>query len=135
MSRPDGCAIVTGGTRGIGAAISRRLVARGAAVAAGFGSDHDRAAQFAAECALGETPISVHQADWYPRGGGLASEVGSGPGLGSHLNVELPPFQVIRRRGLTKLLRPQVPDTLNDKVGEMVVSLPTVCLSVTPLRT
>jgi acetoacetyl-CoA reductase/3-oxoacyl-[acyl-carrier protein] reductase len=56
-------AFVTGGTRGIGAAISRRLAARGAAVAAGFGSDHERAAQFAAECALVETPVSVHQAD------------------------------------------------------------------------
>ncbi|HCB02706.1 MAG TPA: class II histone deacetylase [Nocardioides bacterium] len=35
--------------------------------------------------------ISIHQADWYPRGGGLAGEVGRGPGVGSHLNVELPP--------------------------------------------
>jgi acetoin utilization deacetylase AcuC-like enzyme len=35
--------------------------------------------------------ISIHQADWYPRGGGLAGEVGSGAGAGSHINVELPP--------------------------------------------
>jgi acetoin utilization deacetylase AcuC-like enzyme len=35
--------------------------------------------------------ISIHQADWYPRDGGLATEVGSGDGAGAHLNVELPP--------------------------------------------
>jgi NAD(P)-dependent dehydrogenase (short-subunit alcohol dehydrogenase family) len=36
-------ALVTGGTRGIGAAISRRLARRGAAVAAGYSSDRARA--------------------------------------------------------------------------------------------
>jgi acetoacetyl-CoA reductase/3-oxoacyl-[acyl-carrier protein] reductase len=51
-------AFVTGGTRGIGAAISRRLAARGAVVAAGFGSDRERAQRFQAE-----SEISVHQAD------------------------------------------------------------------------
>ncbi|MDA0165641.1 3-oxoacyl-ACP reductase FabG [Solirubrobacter ginsenosidimutans] len=51
-------ALVTGGTRGIGAAISRALAARGAVVAAGFGSDRERAARFEAESA-----ISVHQGD------------------------------------------------------------------------
>jgi len=39
-------ALVTGGTRGIGAAISRSLAARGAVVAAGYSSDGARAAEF-----------------------------------------------------------------------------------------
>jgi hypothetical protein len=39
-------ALVTGGTRGIGAAISRRLAHRGAAVAAGFSSNLARAEEF-----------------------------------------------------------------------------------------
>src|ERR1700754_2672097 len=51
-------AFVTGGTRGIGAAISRRLAARGAGVAGGFGSDRERAERFETESA-----ISVHQGD------------------------------------------------------------------------
>ena len=38
--------LVTGGTRGIGAAISRRLARRGAAVAAGYSSDRTRAEEF-----------------------------------------------------------------------------------------
>ena len=51
-------AFVTGGTRGIGAAISRRLAARGAIVAAGYGRDRERAERFQAEA-----EISVHQGD------------------------------------------------------------------------
>lgn len=56
-------AFVTGGTRGIGAAISWRLAARGATVVAGFAHDEERAAQFAAESERAETPISVHRSD------------------------------------------------------------------------
>lgn len=35
--------------------------------------------------------ISLHQADWYPRGGGSAADVGTGDGLGAHINIPLPP--------------------------------------------
>lgn len=42
-------ALVTGGTRGIGAAISRSLAAQGATIAAGYGGHHERAKQFEAE--------------------------------------------------------------------------------------
>lgn len=35
--------------------------------------------------------ISLHQADWYPRGGGPATDVGAGAGVGAHINIPLPP--------------------------------------------
>ncbi|QCU78859.1 beta-ketoacyl-ACP reductase [Citricoccus sp. SGAir0253] len=42
-------ALVTGGTRGIGAAITRSLAEQGADVAMGYGGDHERARQFQEE--------------------------------------------------------------------------------------
>ncbi len=42
-------ALVTGGTRGIGAAISRSLALQGADLAVGYGRDHERAEEFLAE--------------------------------------------------------------------------------------
>lgn len=42
-------ALVTGGTRGIGGAISRSFASQGATVAAGYGGGHERAKQFQAE--------------------------------------------------------------------------------------
>jgi acetoin utilization deacetylase AcuC-like enzyme len=35
--------------------------------------------------------ISLHQADWYPRGEGGGGERGGGAGLGANLNIPLPP--------------------------------------------
>jgi acetoacetyl-CoA reductase/3-oxoacyl-[acyl-carrier protein] reductase len=42
-------ALVTGGTRGIGAAICRSLASQGASIAAGYSADRDRAEQFVKE--------------------------------------------------------------------------------------
>jgi len=56
-------AFVTGGTRGIGAAISRSLAEHGATVAAGYGYNHDRAAQMKEELARSGARISIHPGD------------------------------------------------------------------------
>jgi 3-oxoacyl-[acyl-carrier protein] reductase len=56
-------ALVTGGTRGIGAAISRSLATHGATVAAGYGHNHERAVQLQTELARSGTPISIHAGD------------------------------------------------------------------------
>jgi acetoacetyl-CoA reductase len=54
-------AIVTGGTRGIGAAITRELTRHGAHVAAGFNRDADSAAALRDELSAEGASISVHQ--------------------------------------------------------------------------
>lgn len=54
-------AMVTGGTRGIGAAICRSLAGQGAAVAAGYGRDRERAEEFQAELAKNDVGVSIHQ--------------------------------------------------------------------------
>ena len=54
-------ALVTGGTRGIGAAIARSLVRRGAVVAAGFSSDSMRADEFVRAVDPDGGRASVHQ--------------------------------------------------------------------------
>jgi NAD(P)-dependent dehydrogenase (short-subunit alcohol dehydrogenase family) len=56
-------AIVTGGTRGIGAAITRRLARDGGHVAAIYRSDHAAAEAFAASAAAEDLDVSVHRAD------------------------------------------------------------------------
>ena len=58
-------AFVTGGTRGIGAAISRSLVGQGATVAAGYGRNTEQAQKFLAElsAAAEGAEVSVHQGD------------------------------------------------------------------------
>jgi NAD(P)-dependent dehydrogenase (short-subunit alcohol dehydrogenase family) len=56
-------ALVTGGTRGIGAAISRALAAHGATVAAGYGSNRERAEQLQTELSRDGTAMSIHQSD------------------------------------------------------------------------
>lgn len=56
-------AIVTGGTRGIGAAITRRLAREGGHVAAVYRSDDAAAGAFAASTAAEGLDVSVHRAD------------------------------------------------------------------------
>ena len=56
-------AVVTGGTRGIGAAICRSLAGAGACVAAGFGRDAARAEEFRTELVDGGATVSLHQGD------------------------------------------------------------------------
>jgi acetoacetyl-CoA reductase/3-oxoacyl-[acyl-carrier protein] reductase len=54
-------ALVTGGSRGIGAAICRSLAAHGATVAAGFSADRVRAEQLLAELEVAGVSASAHQ--------------------------------------------------------------------------
>ena len=54
-------ALVTGGTRGIGAAIGRSLAAQGAAVAAGYSRDRDTAQEFQRELEQLGAEASIHQ--------------------------------------------------------------------------
>jgi NAD(P)-dependent dehydrogenase (short-subunit alcohol dehydrogenase family) len=54
-------AFVTGGTRGIGAAICRSLAAQGAEIAAGYGRDRERAEEFLAELKESGTETTIHQ--------------------------------------------------------------------------
>jgi NAD(P)-dependent dehydrogenase (short-subunit alcohol dehydrogenase family) len=54
-------ALVTGGNRGIGAAICRRLGAGGATVAAGYGNNRDQAQAFAHELEQDGVEVSIHQ--------------------------------------------------------------------------
>lgn len=56
-------AIVTGGTRGIGAAITRTLTRDGIHVAAVYAHDRETANKFYQELAAEEVPISLHQAN------------------------------------------------------------------------
>lgn len=54
-------AVVTGGTRGIGAAITERLTTNGAAVAAGYNRGHESAEKFAQQMEGKGAKVSVHQ--------------------------------------------------------------------------
>lgn len=55
--------VVTGGTRGIGAAISRCLAASGATVAAAYGANGERAQRFQSELARSGKTVSIYRGD------------------------------------------------------------------------
>jgi acetoacetyl-CoA reductase len=57
----DRVALVSGGTRGIGAAICRSLANQGATIAAGYGRDQERAESFRNELEQLGIPSSIHQ--------------------------------------------------------------------------
>lgn len=54
-------ALVTGGTRGIGAAITKMLAENGAAVAAGYSRGKESAEKFKSEMASNGAKVSIHQ--------------------------------------------------------------------------
>jgi 3-oxoacyl-[acyl-carrier protein] reductase len=56
-------ALVTGGTRGIGAAISRELAGAGATIAAGYNSNHEKAEAFLTELTALGVDASAHPGD------------------------------------------------------------------------
>src|SRR6187549_4291103 len=60
--RLDGrVALVTGGNRGIGAAICRSMARQGAEIAAGYSSDRERAEQFLGELSGEGATVTIHQ--------------------------------------------------------------------------
>ena len=64
MKNPAGrVAMVTGGTRGIGAAISQSLAGQGAAIAACYETHREHAEAFQSELARASSAISIHHGD------------------------------------------------------------------------
>ena len=93
-------ALVTGGTRGIGLAISNRLAARGARIAVGYSRDAGAAKEFLA--AHGETGGSIHQGN-----------------IGSHEDCERVISEVLEQHGHLDILVNNAGITVDKTVRKM----------------
>ena len=93
-------ALVTGGTRGIGLAISNRLAARGVRIAVGYSRDAEAAKRFLA--AHGETGGSIHQGN-----------------IGSHEDCERVISEVLEQHGHLDILVNNAGITVDKTVRKM----------------
>jgi acetoacetyl-CoA reductase/3-oxoacyl-[acyl-carrier protein] reductase len=103
--RLDGrVALVTGGNRGIGAAICRSMASQGAEIAAGYSSNKERAEQFLEELKADGANVTIHQGN-----------------VGNPEDCERVIQQVIDQHGRLDILVNNAGVTVDKPVGKMTV--------------